>query len=55
MFIFEREQAGEEQRVRGRHRIPTRLCAHSREPEAGLNPMNLEIMTWAEIKSPVLN
>ena len=35
--------------------IPSRLRAVSAEPEAGLDPMNHEIMTWAEMKSQILN
>ena len=34
-----------------KERIPSRLCAVSAEPDAGLNLTNREIMTWAEIKS----
>ena len=43
MFIFfkfiyfetETAQVGEEHRVRGRDRIPSRLCSVSTEPDAG--------------------
>ena len=50
LFIYferdrERAQAGERQRERGRQRIQSRLCADSREPDAGLKLMNYEIMT----------
>ena len=44
-------QVGEEQRERGRERereretIPSRLCAVSVEPEAGLELTNLEMVT----------
>ena len=40
---------------RGRERTPSRLCTDSTEPDAGLDLRNLEIMTWAEIKSQMLN
>ena len=30
-------------------RIPTRFCA-SMKPDIGLNPVNLEIVSWAKIK-----
>ena len=39
----------------GRQRIPSRINAVSVEPEAGLNLMNHEIKTLAEIKSWMLN
>ena len=42
-------------RERGRKRIPSRLHAVSAEPNVGLDPMNCEIMTWAEIKSQTPN
>ena len=38
-----------------RERIPSKLHAVSTEPNEGLDPMNYEIMTWAEIKSLMLN
>ena len=50
-FIYlrerERERAREGQRERGRERerIPSRLCSVCAEPNAGLKPMNLEIVT----------
>ena len=46
--------AGEGQRG-GRERIPSRLRAVSTEPKVGLDPANHEVMTWAEIKSQVVN
>ena len=36
---------------RGKERIPSRLHTFSTESEVGLEPMNCEIMTWAQIKS----
>ena len=63
LFIFERERDRERERGRereidleceqgsSRERIPIRLCAVSAEPDTGLEPMNHEIMTLAEIKS----
>ena len=58
LFIFEREtrehkQGG--QRERGRDRVPSRLHTVHTEPDAGLQLMNCEIMTCAEIKSQPLN
>ena len=41
VFIFERQK--------GKRRIRSRLCADSREPDAGLRRTNCEIMTWAEV------
>ena len=38
-----------ESRMRGGHRIWRCLCVDSRDPVVGLEPMNHEIMTWAEI------
>ena len=35
---------------RGVQRIPSRLCADSREPNEGLELTNHEIMTWAEVR-----
>ena len=59
---FEREHKSkqvsmcrERGRQRGRERIPSRLCAVSMEPNSGLDPMNLEIVTLAQIKSRKLN
>ena len=36
---------GERQRERGRQRIQSRLCVDRREPDAGLELTNHEIMT----------
>ena len=46
-FEREREQAREQGRgrERGREGIPSRLCALSTEPDAGLEPRNREIVT----------
>ena len=43
------------ERGRGKQRIPNRLCAVIVDPGAGLDPMNHEIMTLAEITSQLLN
>ena len=48
LFIFERETAGEGQRRRAQ-RIWSGLCADSREPDAGLELTNCEMVTWAEV------
>ena len=41
---------------RERERIPReRICTDRAEPDTGLDLTNREIMTWAEIKSQVLN
>ena len=40
-----RERERERERRGGEERIPSRLCAVSAEPDVGLDPMNLEIMT----------
>ena len=45
IYLFLRERAGEGQREREIERIPSRLHAVSTEPNAGLKPMNHEIMT----------
>ena len=42
-------------REKGRERILRRLCVVSTEPDAGLDPMNCEIMSRAKIKSWMLN
>ena len=49
MFIYfwERERLREAERRR--RRIQSRFHAASREPDAGLEPTNREIMTWAEV------
>ena len=41
----EREFKWGRDREKGRERIPSRVHAVSMEPDAGLNPMNREIMT----------
>ena len=43
------------ERHRERGRIPSRLCTVSPEPNTELNLTNLENMTWAKIKSWMLN
>ena len=57
LFLRQKETEHEQRRVRerGRERIPSRLCAISKEPDGGLNPTNCEIMSQAEIKSHILN
>ena len=48
MFVyFERQRAcvGEGQRERDSERIPSRLRTVNTEPDAGLDPVNPEIMT----------
>ena len=50
VYLFEKESTRWGRgRERGRHRIQSRLqalsCADSSEPDAGLEPMNHEIMT----------
>ena len=58
MFIYferEKEREGGVERERGRERISNRLHAVSTEPYVGLDPMNHEIMTQAEINSWILN
>ena len=56
MFIyFWRRESREREERGGRQRIPSRLHTVSAEPDVGLNPMNSEFMTWAEIKSGTLN
>ena len=54
LFIL-RERVGEGQRERERERIPSRLPMVSTEPHLGLDLMNHEIMTSAEIKRWMLN
>ena len=58
MYLFwERARAclwaGEGQR--GRERIPSRLCTVDTGPDVALDLTDCEIMTWAEIKSRMLN
>ena len=57
LFSFERERAwaGEGQREKGRERILSRLYTVSTEPCLGFKLMNHEIMTWAKVKSWMLN
>ena len=56
LFILrERDRERKGQRERGGERIPSRLHTVSTEPKAGLELMNHEIMTWAEIQSWLLN
>ena len=58
MFIYferERAQAHVQMGEGWRERIPSRLCAVSVEPEVGLSLMNLENITYAEIKNQTLN
>ena len=45
----------ERDRERGREIIPRRFCALSIEPDTGLNLMNHEIMTSAQVKSLMLS
>ena len=45
----------ERQTDRKRKRAPSRLYTVSTELDAGLNPANHEIMTWAQTKSQTLN
>ena len=45
----ERERAQEGQRERGQ-RVQSRLCADSREPDAGLEFMNCEVMICAAVR-----
>ena len=51
----ERVSRGGAERERGRERIPSRLCTVSTETDVGFDPTNCEIMTWAKIKSQMLN
>ena len=55
-FFWERERERENKWGRGRDReedteseAGSRLWAASTEPDMGLKPMNLEIMTWAKV------
>ena len=50
-----RERQRQRGRERGRRRIRSRLCSVSAEPDGGLKLTNGEIMTWAKIKSQLLN
>ena len=51
LFIFERERSHEwwRGRERGGHGFWSGLHADSREPDAGLELTNHEIMTWTEV------
>ena len=50
MFIFEREQHKQRRvRERGGQRIWSELHADSREPSAGLELTNCEILTWTKV------
>ena len=53
----ERERVHKQGRDResGKEKIPSRLHAVSTEPNVGLDLTNREIMTWAKIKSRMLN
>ena len=61
LFLREREREREREsdwgrgRETGRQRIPSRLCAASAEPNAGLELTNQEIMTRAKTKRQTLN
>ena len=46
-YFWGRAQTGEGQRDRGRHRIRNGLWADSREPNAGLQLRNCEMIAWA--------
>ena len=46
---------GQRERERERERLPSRLRAVSTETDTGFHPMTHEIMTWAKIKSKLLN
>ena len=51
MFIyFERVTTSRDGAEREGKRTSSRLCAASADPDAGLKPINCEIMTCAEIK-----
>ena len=49
VYLWERVQMGEGQREIGGQRIQTGVCPDSSKPYAGLELMNSEIMTWAEV------
>ena len=50
-FFWEKKHKWGKGRERERgERIPSRLCTVSPEPDAGLEPTNCEIMTWAEVR-----
>ena len=50
LIYFGRECEWGKGRERQGQRIWSRLCADSREPDAGLKVMNCEIITWAEVR-----
>ena len=53
IYFWERESAtgeGQRERKREKQRIQSQLHADARKPDAGLKLMNLEIMTWAEVR-----
>ena len=50
LFTFERERVGEGQREWGVQRLRSKLHPDSREPDVGLELMNPEIMTRAEVR-----
>ena len=51
LFLRERSRAGEGHRVRGAKESEVgSVCADSSEPDAGLELMNLEVMTLAEVR-----
>ena len=56
LFIFEREResASREGAEEDRVRTPSRLHTVSGEPDAGLKPMNCEIMTCTKVR-PLAN
>ena len=54
-YYFERERASPGGAEREGDRIPSRLCAVSAEPDGGLRLTSREIMTWAKVKSWMLN
>ena len=53
VYLFLRERERESKQGRGKERggqmIWSRFCPDSREPDAGLELMNCEIMSWAEV------
>ena len=51
----DRGREGGRERERERERISSKLHEVSAEPDMGLELTNREIMTWAEIKSHMLN
>ena len=52
---FEREKAQGRGRERGRQRISSRLHTVSTEPDAGLEPTTVKIVTSAKVKNWMLN